>query len=319
MKKFKYILLALLILIPISGKASINCSTPGRVESGESFGVTFYGSIGGNAPIWFAKLAGEGNASYSSGDLTVAGEETSDFSRTIYYVAGDPGEARFYAYDVDVASDNDSFSDSGSCSVEIVEATRPNDGYSGSNDYYDDSSNVSSTVTNALNGNNSLKSLSIDKNKISPEFNKDVTEYSLVVNGETEKINVAAEAEEATASISGTGEITLKEGTNKIEVVVTAENGDKKTYVINVTRKEKNPIEVIIDKKKYTILKQEGSLKVPDDFKKLTIKIDNQDVVAYSNESTGYIIVALADSEGKTSWFIYNQKNGSYSKYVELN
>lgn len=320
MKKIKYLVLTLLLLIPITGKAAISCSTPGVVESGESFGVTFYGSIGGSAPIWFAKLAGEGNASYSSGDLTVAGEETSNFSRTIYYVAGDPGSATFYAYDVDVASDNDSFSDSGSCSVEIVSATRPNDGYSESNSYDedDDTSSTSSNVANLLNGNNSLKSLTIDKNKLTPEFNKDKTEYSLIVNGDVEKITIKAEAEEGSATVSGTGEISLKEGLNKIEIVVTAENGEKKVYTINVTRKEKNPIEVIINKKKYTVLKQEGSLKVPDNFKKTTIKIDKQDVVAYTNDSTGYTIVALVDQDGKASWFIYNQKNGSYTKYVEL-
>ena len=320
MKKIKYLILTLLLLIPISSKAAINCSTPGVVESGESFGVTFYGSIGGNAPIWFAKLAGEGNASYSSGDLTVAGEETSNFSRTIYYVAGDPGSARFYAYDVDVATDSDSFSDSGSCSVEIVSATKPNDGYSNpSYDYSDDDySNVSSDVSSLLNGNNSLKSLSVDKFKITPDFNKDKTDYSLIVNGDVEKITVKAEAEEGSASVTGAGEVALKEGINKIEVVVTAENGEKKTYIISVTRKEKNPIEVIIDKKKYTVLKQEGSLKAPADFKKKTIKIDNQEVVAYTNDSTGYTIVALVDQDGKSSWFIYNEKNGTYSKYIEF-
>lgn len=313
MKKLKY-LLVMLLLVPVTGKAAINCSTPGTVESGETFGVTFYGSVVGNAPIWFGKLASDGNVSYSSGDLTIAGEETNNFSRTVYFTAGNPGDASFYAYDVDVASDSESFDNSNRCYVEITSATRPNGSEYSANIYdgvYDDEDlNLSS--------NNFLKSLEVSNYKISPTFKKETLDYSLIVGGDVEKVSLKAELEDENADLSYPSEVELKEGINKVEIVVIAENGETKKYVINITRKEKNPLEVTINKKKYTVFKKETSLKIPEGFTKTTITIDKQEVVAYKNKFSNYILVTLVDTEGNASWFIYDQNNGSYTKYSEL-
>lgn len=319
MKKLKYLLILTILLIPISGRASMHCSAPSSVESGETFGVTFYGSIGGPAPIWFAKLAGEGNATYSSGSLTVGGEETSNFSRTVYYTAGNPGTAKFYAYDVDVASENDSFSSSDTCTVTITEATKPNGVGANIYDATNNNSSNSQTETDPDKSSNSyLKSLSIEGIKISPAFNKDRMEYIAVVPGDKDKITIKGELEDDKAKVEGLGEVTLKEGINRFEIKVTAENTEERKYVITVSKKEKNPIEITIDKKKYTVVKKEVGLKVPEGFIKTTVVINKEDVVAYSNSFTGYLIVALVDEQGNASWFIYNQNNGTYTKYSEF-
>lgn len=317
MKKIKYLLLMTILLIPLTGKAAMHCEAPSSVESGETFGVRFYGSIGGPAPIWFAKLAGEGNVSYSSGNLTVAGEETSDFSRTVYYTAGNPGSAKFYAYDVDVASENDSFSDSDTCTVTIAEATRPNDGFSSSTSSSGVTSS-SSEVDPDKSSNSYLKSLSIENIKMFPGFNKDKMDYTAVVPGNVNKINIKGEVEDEKATVEGLGEKELKEGINKFEIKVTAENTEVRTYVLTVTKKEENPIEITINKKKFTVSKKEIGLKVPDGFNKTTVVIEKEEVVAYSNSFTGYIIVALVDEDGNAGWYIYNQKNGTYEKYSEF-
>ena len=77
---------------------------------------------------------------------------------------------------------------------------------------------------------------------------KDNLEYKAVVEGKVEKININAELEDGSAYVDGLGERDLIEGVNRIELKVTAENGDEKVYVIEITRKEKDPIEVIINK-----------------------------------------------------------------------
>ena len=74
--------------------------------------------------------------------------------------------------------------------------------------------------------NNYLKSLSIDGYSLSPEFNKDTTEYTVEVPNGTDKITIDASKEDSTASISGTGEKEVAEGTNKFEINVEAENGN---------------------------------------------------------------------------------------------
>ncbi len=317
MKKIRYFILFVLLMIPFTCKASMNCSTPGTVESGESFGVTYYGSISGNAPIWFAKLGNEGNAYYLSGSLSVDGEETSDFSRTIYFTAGDPGTATFYAYDVDVASDSDSFSDSNSCSVEIVSATRPNNNNE-TGTYYDYDEDEENEVVESKSNDNYLKSLNITDVKLNPAFNKDTLKYTAVVDEKVSKINIKAEKNSDKANLTGDGEKQLKEGTNKFEIVVTAENGETKVYEITITKKESTPIEVIIDKKRYTIVKKIEGLKIPEGFKETKITINKEEVTAYNNSSTGYLIIALMDEDGKIAWYKYNQKNETYTRYSEI-
>jgi len=318
MKKLKYLLITLLLL-PITGKAAVyHCSAPSSVESGETISVTVSGSLSSSSTTWTGLIVGEGNASYASGDLNIWHDGAS-FSRTVYFTAGNPGTATFYVGNIDVSDENQEYSGSDTCTVNITSASRPNGAsanvYDATNNNED---NDDTPVDPDKSGNNNLKSLSIEGVKISPAFNKDKLEYTAVVAGDKEKVIIKGEVEDDKASIEGLGEVELKEGINKFEIKVTAENGVKKSYIITITRKEKDPIEVTINKKKYTIAKKDIGLKVPDGFTKTTVVIDKQEVVGYSNEFTGYLIVALVDEEGNASWFIYNQKNGTYTKYSEF-
>mgnify|MGYP003316211105 CR=1 FL=1 len=102
-------------------------------------------------------------------------------------------------------------------------------------------------------------------------------------------VEATVTANEVTASVSGIGEIGVTEGTNKIEVKVTAENGNVNTYIINVTVKELDPIEVTVDNKKYNIIRKEGILEVPENYEKSTIKIGEEDVLCYKNIITNNI------------------------------
>ena len=83
--------------------------------------------------------------------------------------------------------------------------------------------------------NNKLKSISIEGYEIVKIDDKN---YSLTVENNVDKITIKAEADDSKSTISGTGEKTLTVGENKIEVVVTAENNEKNTITIKVTRKE---------------------------------------------------------------------------------
>lgn len=98
---------------------------------------------------------------------------------------------------------------------------------------------------NAKNGENRLKSLSIKPKEYDfSGFNNEKTEYTAEVPNEIKEIEVVATAIDSKAQITGIGMIELKEGENELKIDVIAENGDKKTYTLTVTRKKAEEKEV---------------------------------------------------------------------------
>lgn len=86
--------------------------------------------------------------------------------------------------------------------------------------------------------NNDLSSLSISESNIS--FDKNKTSYKIEVDSSVNQITINATSDSSKAVVSGTGIKKLKSNENEFNVVVTAENGDKKTYTIKVIKKEKS-------------------------------------------------------------------------------
>lgn len=168
--------------------------------------------------------------------------------------------------------------------------------------------------------NNNLSGLSVEGYNLSPTFNKNTLEYSVELPNGVTKIKVNASKEDGTASISGTGEITVTEGKNKLEIKVTAQNGSVKTYVINATVKELDPIIVKVNDKDFNIVRKKAQITAPNDtFKEKEIKINDLEVPAFENEKLGYTLVGLKDSEGTIELYIYNDKDNNYTKYEEYN
>ena len=163
---------------------------------------------------------------------------------------------------------------------------------------------------------NNLKSLSLTGFEISPAFNKDTLEYTVEVPDDTETVTVNAKVADANASVRGIGSIDVSEGTNKIEVVVTAQNGSTKTYTIVVTVKDLHPIEVTIDSKKYLVVKKGDLLTTPSGFTLSTIKIDGLDIPAYTSEIVDITLIGLKDEDGKIDLYQYDE--GKYSLYNEV-
>ena len=69
-------------------------------------------------------------------------------------------------------------------------------------------------------------------------FKSGTTSYSVTVPNDTTSVEVYATAQSSSAKVTGTGTKSLEVGTNKLNVVVTAEDGTTKTYTINITRQE---------------------------------------------------------------------------------
>ena len=164
--------------------------------------------------------------------------------------------------------------------------------------------------------NSFLSSLTVDGYELNTKFDKELLEYSVTVKEGTEKIKVNAQLADSTAKVNGVGEIAVTEGINNISVVVTAENGSKRTYTLKVTVKEFEPINVKINNEEYTVVRHRKNLpKISDYFKEANITIDENVVEGYNNENLNYNVVGLKDKEGNVSYYIY--QDGKYTLYNE--
>jgi len=95
-------------------------------------------------------------------------------------------------------------------------------------------------VDKTKSANNNLESLVVSSGSMM--FDSNVINYNLYVSNSITSVLVTAVADDEKATLVTTGGTNLQVGTNKVEVVVTAENGTTKTYTINVIRKEEGLI-----------------------------------------------------------------------------
>ena len=179
------------------------------------------------------------------------------------------------------------------------------------------SSSSSSSKPTTYSTNNNLKSLTISSGDLSPKFSKDKTEYTVSLDSTIEKITVKASPEDSKAVVSGAKEYNLGLGANKIEIVVTSEKGTKKTYKITINVEDKNPIEVTLNDKKYTVIKQKKLLTKPNGYTEKEITINDTKVPAFYSEALDYTLIGLKDENSNINLYSYDEKTNKYSKYVE--
>lgn len=313
MKKniYKFVLL-ILLMMPFSVHAapsgSTSCSSSGSVSLNNTITVTVTGNS--SDAMWDTTMSYDSSKlQYIGGSSERSISESFSTSITYSYKFKAIGTGNAYVKTNSTASDYYGKKNyfSSSCNINVVNSS---------------STSGSSAKNNKTNVNkssdNNLKSLGIEGATLSPEFNKDTLEYSVEFPSDTTKITINAEKNDSKASVSGTGEKEVAEGTNKIEIVVTAENGSTKTYIINASVAEKDPIKVKVNGKKYTIVRKKDVLEVPEGYTETTVVINDEEVPAYSNETLGYLLVGLNDSNGKPAWYIFNKNKLTYTKYTEL-
>lgn len=241
----------------------------------------------------------------SSNEKVLAGSNTKwieDGTITMNFSAKSVGTATITVNAVDVSTtDGEEFKGARSITINVVKKSTSN----------------SITVNPSYNTNNYLKSLSLEGYDLNPTFNKNTLEYSITVEAGLESINVSATTEDKTASIKGVGEIKLTEGINTVNVVSVAENGNERTYKILITVPEKDPINVKLNNKNYTVIKRKELLQNPGDYDETTVKINDFDIPSFHNKVTDVILVGLKDEKGNIELFSYNTTNGEYNNYKE--
>ena len=201
--------------------ASANISTKTSVNKGESVTVTANVSAG----AWNLTLSGAGQSVKLVGQTSTTANASDSKSitftanqNTTFTLTGDITD-----FDTDVTTNV-----SKSAVINVSQTTS-------STSTTSNNSETTNQETNKKSSNANLSNLGIRPNDFTG-FKAATTSYNVIVPSDVQEIEVYAIAQDSKAKISGTGKKQLQEGQNTIAVVVTAEDGTKKTYTINVTK-----------------------------------------------------------------------------------
>ncbi|MDE7365874.1 MAG: cadherin-like beta sandwich domain-containing protein [Lachnospiraceae bacterium] len=170
---------------------------------------------------------------------------------------------------------------------------------------------------------NTLKSLEISPGVLSPAFQSGTTSYTVELPKDTKAIVVSAVANDSKATVSVTHHNDLEPGANKTYIVVTAENGTQRTYVLNVNcgeiEEENKMPSVMLNGMEYTFATTERleEAAVPEGFEAGEGEYEGTPVTAYVSPNHLLHVVYLLNEDGEGQWFIYNQEQKTFILYVE--
>ena len=283
-----------------------------NVSVGSTISVTFRASD--DAMRWIYTISYSGNLTLESGSTSVSGSDAYGDSRThtLIFRANEEGDAWVTAYKENGLVSTDFVEANASASVQfkVVSASSPSDGY-----HHDDFNNA----TPGKSGNNALSALTVSAGTLTPAFDPAVTEYTLSLPQGTEKLTLTATPSDSNATVQGDGELTLQEGENTLPLVVTAENGDTKTYTVTAKVAQAPTLFLSFSGAKLGVVKDVEGVTPPTGFTAAEPVSQGGDTLPLWVDASGkHTLVYLVDEKGVAGFYLYSRTEGVLSPYLPL-
>lgn len=283
-----------------------------NVSVGSTISVTFRASD--DAMRWIYTISYSGNLTLESGSTSVSGSDAYGDSRThtLIFRANEEGDAWVTAYKENGLVSTDFVEANASASVQfkVVSASSPSDGY-----HHDDYDNV----TPGKSGNNALSALTVSAGTLTPAFDPAVTEYTLSLPQGTEKLTLTATPSDSNATVQGDGELTLQAGENTLPLVVTAENGDTKTYTVTAKVAQAPTLFLSFSGAKLGVVKDVEGVTPPTGFTAAEPVSQGGDTLPLWVDANGkHTLVYLVDEKGVAGFYLYSRTEGVLSPYLPL-
>lgn len=102
-------------------------------------------------------------------------------------------------------------------------------------------------INRASEKDNTLSNITIDHGTLNPAFDKNVLDYNVSVDSNVDEINMDAILSNPNSSVqyiyngkevNSLHDLSLEKGENKVEIVVTGEDGSKRTYTVTINRED---------------------------------------------------------------------------------
>lgn len=276
--------------------------------------VAFTITVPAGSEAWTYSVAYSANLTLESGDLAPMGFEGDNRTNQLVFRANDTGtgsvwiSAGSYCVRVEGKDKPDDYDASGSASVSIVSASTP-----------DDSEPDYTPSAPGKSGNNALSTLTVSAGTLTPAFDPAVTEYTLSLPQGTEKLTLTATPSDSNATVQGDGELTLREGENTLPLVVTAENGDTKTYTVTAKVAQAPTLFLSFSGAKLGVVKDVEGVTPPTGFTAAEPVSQGGDTLPLWVDANGkHTLVYLVDEKGVAGFYLYSRTEGVLSPYLPL-
>jgi len=244
LRKITTIILALVILVGTNIYAA-SLSGNSSVKVGDTFTLTF--NFGTNVGAYDSLNVSYDTTmfEYVSGDAlseSVWWDQTTESkgisTKTYTFKALKEGSSRITVVSNGTISANETMDSLGTVTAEkMVNAYVPKDESQNQNQTPPVAPPANTnTQKPTSNSNNYLKYLQISEEGLTPNFTRNVTEYSVAVGENVNSLQILARAEDSNARVEISGHESIKEGENKVQIKVTAQNGYYRIYTITVTK-----------------------------------------------------------------------------------
>ncbi len=310
----------LLCLVQTSFADGISVSAgQGSVSEGKT--VAFSITVPSGSEAWTYSVSWSGNLTLESGDTAPMGFEGDSRTNQLVFRANSTGTGTVSISAGSYCIAGVDYDASGSASVTIVAADKPDD--SEPAPAPTPSGGDSSTGNNpgvSLSSNNALSSLTVSAGTLTPAFDPAITEYTLSLPSQSDRLTITANPSDSRATVQGDGEISLQDGETSLSVVVTAEDGSAKAYTITVQVAQAPTLFLDYNGQRLGVVKDVSQVTPPAGFapaKPITYSGDTLPI--WTDVSGKRTLVYLMDEKNSAQGFyLFSQATGVQSPYLPI-
>lgn len=310
----------LLCLVQTSFADGISVSAgQGSVSVGKT--VAFSITVPSGSEAWTYSVAYSANLTLESGDLAPMGFEGDSRTNQLVFRANSTGTGTVSISAGSYCIAGVDYDASGSASVTIVAADKPDDSEpapaptpSGGGSSTDNDPGVS------LSSNNALSSLTVSAGTLTPAFDPAITEYTLSLPSQSDRLTITANPSDSRATVQGDGDISLQDGETSLSVVVTAEDGSTKAYTITVQVAQAPTLFLDYNGQRLGVVKDVSQVTPPAGFAPAEpITYSGDTLPIWTDVSGKRTLVYLMDEKTSAQGFyLFSQTTGVQSPYLPI-
>lgn len=310
----------LLCLVQTSFADGISVSAgQGSVSVGKT--VAFSITVPSGSEAWTYSVSWSGNLTLESGDTAPMGFEGDSRTNQLVFRANSTGTGSVWISAGSYCIAGVDYDASGSASVSIVSASEPDD--SEPAPAPTPSGGDSSTGNNpgvSLSSNNALSSLTVSAGTLTPAFDPAITEYTLSLPSQSDRLTITANPSDSRATVQGDGDISLQDGETSLSVVVTAEDGSAKAYTITVQVAQAPTLFLDYNGQRLGVVRDVSQVTPPAGFAPAEpITYSGDTLPIWTDVSGKRTLVYLMDEKTSAQGFyLFSQTTGVQSPYLPI-